>query len=386
MKKTVFIVVFVLLLLPSISAEDESYTSHLSILIPEAESVSTILTECFVEINISKNHCQETDNSIMLSWWLWSDETNSNWPDDDAKSRASLFNLSVDNEFQSSSFFNGQNNQQDAVMNADSIDSMMPIIDLTGEIIMAEGDLESWYLRMPIEMTPSVNLTDDTILYIFLSKEKAEDHHGRIINNLIYDMKPEIGFGNGAGNTTTVEWLMSSEHLEAAGVDFEEDPYGWKLTMAFFGAVENDSGESQLLSLHHFNLPAVSQNIDATSLFIPLLIMILLGIIAFALISQMFRNEKGMPKITAYWKANNSLVVKIKSFSQKMEIKSFHVDEPWKMKNNPKSRFIEPEQIVEIELRFKEIESDECQVGIQVEVDELGAWTQYLVLESPKID
>ena len=177
---------------------------------------------------------------------------------------------------------------------------------------------------------------------------------------------------------------MSSEHLDAAGVDFEDDPYGWKLTMAFFGSLENDSESNQLLSLHHFELPAVSQNIDSASLYIPILIIILLSIISFALISQMFRNENGMPKITAYWKKDHSLMVKIQSFSQKMEIKSFRVDEPWKMKNNPKSRFIEPDKIVEIELRFKDIEPHECQVGIQVEVDELGSWTQYLVLESPK--
>ena len=106
------------------------------------------------------------------------------------------------------------------------------------------------------------NLTDDTLLYIFLSKENAIDMHGRVSANLIYDMKPEVGFGIKANNTTSVEWLISSEHLYAAGIDFEDDPHGWQITMAFFGSVESDNSSEQLLSLHHFDVPFKSQNID----------------------------------------------------------------------------------------------------------------------------
>jgi hypothetical protein len=56
------------------------------------------------------------------------------------------------------------------------------------------------------------------------------------------------------------------------------------------------------------------------------------------------------------------------------------------MKNNPKSRFIEPEQIINMELRFKNQEPTGCQVGIQLEVEELGAWTQYLLMESSELN
>ena len=43
----------------------------------------------------------------------------------------------------------------------------MPIINLSGEIIIVEGDTGPWYIRMPIEMTPSENLTDDTFTLHF---------------------------------------------------------------------------------------------------------------------------------------------------------------------------------------------------------------------------
>ena len=109
-------------------------------------------------------------------------------------------------------------------------------------------------------------------------------------------MKPEVGFGNKTNNTTSVEWLISSEHLYAAGIDFEEDPYGWQITMAFFGSVESDNSTEQLLSLHNFDLPFKTQNIESTALYMPILIFILLSIICFGLVSQSYRNEKGMPK------------------------------------------------------------------------------------------
>lgn len=385
MKKIVLLLVIAIFVIPSISAEDESYTAHAKIEIPSAKPVSTILDECFVEIDTSDSNCDQGEDMVSLSWWLWSDETNSNWPDDDAKSRANSYKLNLDSQLGSVSYFNQHSTETEASNNSSKINDLMPLIDLTGEVIVAEGETDIWYIRMPIEMTPLVNLTDDTLLYIFLSQKNAVDHHDRVINNLIYDMKPEVGFSIKADNTTSVEWIISSEHLEAAGVDLKQDPYGWQLTMAFFGAIESDNSTEQLLSLHHFDLPAKSQNVDSSSFYIPILISVLLAIICYALISQSFRTEKGMPKISSEWKNPTTLEIEIQSFSQRIEVKSFKVDAPWKMKNNPKSRFIETEQIVNIELRFKQHEPTGCQIGIQLEVEELGAWTQYLMMDSSKV-
>lgn len=385
MKKIVLLLVIAILVIPSIRAEDESYTAHAKIDIPNAKPVSTILDECFVQIDTSDSNCDQGEDMVSLSWWLWSDETNSNWPDDDAKSRANSYKLNLDSQSGSVSYFNQYSTETEASNNSSKINDLMPLIDLTGEVIVAEGETDIWYIRMPIEMTPLVNLTDDTLLYIFLSQKNAVDHHDRVINNLIYDMKPEVGFSIKADNTTSVEWIISSEHLEAAGVDLKQDPYGWQLTMAFFGAIESDNGTEQLLSLHHFDLPAKSQNVDSSSFYIPILISVLLAIICYALISQSFRTEKGMPKISSEWKNPTTLEIEIQSFSQRIEVKSFKVDAPWKMKNNPKSRFIETEQIVNIELRFKQHEPTGCQIGIQLEVEELGAWTQYLMMDSSKV-
>jgi len=385
MRRLVLIMVLMIFFSPSINADEGGYTAQFRFDIPNPEPVSTIFEECFIELDLTDN-CSHDSDSITLSWWLWSDQTNSDWPDDDAKSRSGIYNLSTNIDFESVSFFNQYESKTEAIENYSKIDSSMPIINLAGEIIVVEGETGPWYIRMPVEMTPTQNLTDDTLLYIFLSKENAIDMHGRVSANLIYDMKPEVGFGIKANNTTSVEWLISSEHLYAAGIDFEDDPYGWQITMAFFGSVESDNSSEQLLSLHHFDVPFKSQNIDSTALYLPILIFVLLGIICFGLVSQSYRNEKGMPKISAGWKDDITLIIEVQSFQKRVEVKSVMIESPWKMRNNPKSRFIEPNKLVNIEIKVKQRLPDNCNIGIQLEVDELGSWTQYLALNSPTVE
>tara|TARA_B100001778_G_scaffold279775_1_gene244276 strand:+ start:344 stop:1504 length:1161 start_codon:yes stop_codon:yes gene_type:complete len=385
MRRLVLMMVLIIFFSPSINADEGGYTAQFRFDIPNPEPVSTIFEECFIELDLSDN-CSHDSDSITLSWWLWSDQTNSDWPDDDAKSRSGIYNLSSNSDFESVSFFNQYESKTNAIENYSKIDSSMPIIDLAGEIIIVEGETGPWYIRMPIEMTPTQNLTDDTLLYIFLSKQNAIDMHGRVSTNLIYDMKPEVGFGIKANNTTSAEWIISSEHLYAAGIDFEEDPYGWQITMAFFGSIESDNSSEQLLSMHHFDLPFKSQNIDSTALYLPILIFVLLGIICFGLVSQSYRNEKGMPKISAGWKDDVTLIIDVQSFQKRVEVKSVKIEAPWKMRNNPKSRFIEPNQLVNIEIKVKQKLPDNCNIGIQLEVDELGSWTQYLALNSPTVE
>ena len=90
-----------------------------------------------------------------------------------------------------------------------------------------------------------------------------------------------------------------------------------------------------------------------------------------------------MPKISAGWKDKTTLVVEVQSFEKKIEVKSVKIEPPWRMRNNPKSRFIEPNQLINIEIKVKQELAENCNIGIQLEVDELGSWTQYLALNSP---
>ena len=57
-------------------------------------------------------------------------------------------------------------------------------------------------------MTPMKNLSDSTIMYIFLSKDIQLITTTENYSNLIYEMKPEIGFSIQANNTTETTWQL----------------------------------------------------------------------------------------------------------------------------------------------------------------------------------
>ena len=345
------------------------------------ESHDTTLTECFVTINVDQ--CDSAGETIVLNWWPWSDETGSNWPDDDAKARAGelLINLSQEN---STMVINEALAEQDVKDNSERISALMPIIELSGQIHLIKQD-SAYRIEIPIEMTASLNLSDSTIMYIFLSKQYAQDDHRRSLGQLIYEMKPELGFSNQANNTTSTTWLLADTHLSAAGVNFEDSKYDWYVTLALFGSLESDS-TNQLLSLHHVKLSTEENDVEFSEFIIPIFAVIFCVIIITTIIANMYQEEKGMPVITGFWHMTktNCLVVEFTTRKRRMEIKSCAAEAPWKLASRFKSRFIDPEQTVVMELKFKESVGDDCRLNIKLEVEELGVWTQYLTIPSPR--
>jgi len=335
--------------------------------IPAALAVSESLTECFVDLDTTQCSAN-SPSSLTLNWWSWSDETGSNWPDDDAKARAGELGLNV--------------TQNNPVSNINQQNEGLPIIELTGNLYLI-SELEGYRIEMPIEMTPNYNLTDSTIMYIFLSKDTAIDVHDRQIANLIYEMKPEIGFSNLANNTTATTWILAESHLSAAGVDIEKHPYDWQVTFALFGGTEQDNN-TRLLSLHQVRLETQTDSVEVDEFLIPILAIAFAIIIISTILGNMYREEHGMPIITGYWhrEKDNCLVVEFTTKNQKMEIKSCEAELPWKMSSRFKSRFIEPNQSVQVELKFKQLDASDCRLNIRLEVEELGVWTQFLSIPS----
>ena len=344
---------------------------------PENKSVS--LSECFVTINAEQ--CDITGDTIVLNWWPWSDETGSNWPDDDAKARAGelMINVSKDSP---TVVINEELAGQNITDNSEKIEHLMPIINLKGQINLLE-DNSNYRIEMPIEMTTSLNLSDSTIMYIFLSKQYALDDHSRDLTQLIYEMKPELGFSNQANNTTSTTWLLADTHLSAAGVDFENSKYDWYVTLALFGSLESDA-TNQLLSLHHIKLSTETTDVGFGKFIIPIIAFIFCIIIIATVIGNMYQEENGMPVITGHWHKTktNCLIVEFTTKKRRMEIKSCQAESPWKLTSRFKSRFVEPERTTTIELKFKQADFEDCRINIKLEVEELGIWTQFLVIPS----
>lgn len=379
MRKVVLLIS--LLLLPAvIPAAADQHDVIASTTIGPAESPNTSFSECFVAIDAS-GCAKDSPGDVLLNWWSWSDETNSNWPDDDAKARAGELLLNISDNT-STMVINEALSIEQAINNREMLSGKLPIITLSG-VLDIRAEMGGHRIDIPVTMTPLANLSDSTIMYVYLSKERAVDHHGRALSNLIHEMKPEIGFSNQANNTTTTTWQLAETHLSAAGVDFTEDPFGWSVTFALFGSLENDTA-NQLLYLNHIKLETQSSSVDFDQFLVPLLAVIFAIIVIGTILGNMYKEEHGMPIISGYWHRSkiNCLVVEFTTKNRRMEIKSLEVDKPWKLSSRFKSRFIEPNNSVNIELKFKQSEPAECRLHIRLEVEELGVWTQFLAITS----
>lgn len=373
--------VLLLLISPAImatsAADDEPIASSK---IGEAEAFGDVLIECFVAM--TTDDCEDaSESTVVLNWWAYSDETNSNWPDDDAKARAGeLFvNLTTD---ESLMITNEEISAEVANDNRNEIEGMLPVVSLVGELNVYQ-ELGGHRIDIPIEMTPLVNFSDSTIMYIYLSKEYAIDDHNRRLPNLVYEMKPEFGFSNQANNSTQTTWSLSESHLTAAGVDFANSPYGWSVTFALFGELEG-SETNQLLYLNQVELATQPENVGLDEFLMPIFAIVFGVIVISTILGNMYREEHGMPIITGYWHRDkvNCLVVELTTKNRRMEIKSLEVDGPWKLSSRFKSSFIEAKKSTKIELKFKQAETTECRIHIKLEVDELGVWTQFLAIAS----
>ena len=373
--------VLLLLISPAImatsAADDEPIASSK---FSKNAAFDDVLIECFVAI--TTEDCEDaSENTVVLNWWAYSDETNSNWPDDDAKARAGeLFvNLTTD---ESQIITNEEISTEIANNNRNEIEGMLPVVSLVGELNVYQ-ELGGHRIDIPIEMTPLVNFSDSTIMYIYLSKEYAIDDHNRRLTNLVYEMKPEFGFSNQANNSTQTTWSLSESHLTAAGVDFADSPYGWSVTFALFGELEG-SETNQLLYLNQVELATQPENVGLDEFLMPIFAIVFGIIVISTILGNMYREEHGMPIITGYWHRDkaNCLVVELTTKNRRMEIKALEVDKPWKLSSRFKSRFIEAKKSTKIELKFKQAETTECRIHIKLEVDELGVWTQFLAIAS----
>ena len=379
------IVVAMLLLIPPISANEGESNLDLvaSTSLSEQLDSQVVLYEKFLSKEGPYTHT-ESSEVVQLSWWKWSDETNSDWPDDDAQARFGELNL----ENGTTALFNevaveNQNVAEGIVLGRQHT-KQQTALTLEGSIEIVSNEQGQWFVRVPVEMTTLVNLSNNTILYIYLSEDVATDQHERKTHHLVRDMQPEIRFSNQKGNKTAITWELSAEHLIAAGVDLEENPYGWHITLAFFGEVEGDT-TNRLLALYHEPLPNRWHSSTPGDFALPLFLLVLSGVLASSAVVNAMKREKGMPKLTASWKSIHPPVAQFsfKSGTLPVHLKSCQADSPWGVKGGFKSKRIPSDSLYEFTLRFREIQSCDCQVSLSLEVDELGSWTQYLRLINP---
>lgn len=93
-----------------------------------------------------------------------------------------------------------------------------------------------------------------------------------------------------------------------------------------------------------------------------------------------------MPKIDAQWSSVEPPVLqfRIQAGTQPLTLKGCTCAEPWAIRGGFKRVNITAGRHHEFSVRFKRNEERDCHVSLNVEVEELGSWTQYLRLPSPR--
>ena len=375
-----------LLVIPLASPEgEEGLNLVASKPLPEQSSADIVIHEHFLSKE-GPNTFETSSEMIHLSWWKWSEETNSDWPDDDALSRLGELGLEDDTR----ALFNEQKGDnlslEDGLLLGREHSRLNRTLSLEGTVDVVSNENNQWFLRFPVEMTPDVNLSDNTVLYFFVTEDSATDHHGRQASHLVREMKPEIGFSNQQGNVTETTWEIPAEHLLAAGIDLQSDPYGWHITFAFFGEVEGDD-TNRLLAMYHTSLPTRWENSSAGHFALPLFLLLFASVLASGAVSSAIRREKGMPKLNAEWIPGEQLIARFtfQSGDKRVTLKSCEAERPWQIKGGFKSKRITPHSENTFSLRCTEQHDVDCQISLGLEVEELGSWTQYLRLSTPHL-
>ena len=163
----------------------------------------------------------------------------------------------------------------------------------------------------------------------------------------------------------------------------QSDPYGWHITLAFFGEVEGDD-TNRLLAMYHTSLPTRWENSNIGHFALPIFLLLFATILASGAVSSALRREKGMPKLNAAWIPGELVIARFtfQSGDKRVTLKSCETEPPWQIKGGFKSKRIPPNSEYIFSLRFKEMHETDCQISLGLEVEELGSWTQYLRLST----
>ena len=367
MKKVVLFLLFLMMSIPLVSASNDVLAKSS---IPSIQH--QYLVEQFQPVNrtLASNYNSST---VVMNWWLWSDETGSNWPDDDAIARTDVLKIERNQDLMADGEIRINTRNDQATPN-------IQLVEIEGTVSLLRFE-EGAAVEFDLAITPRVNLSLNTMMYLVLTNNHAVDQHGRQLDHLVVEFKPEIGFSNQKGNTTFNQYLLEPDHLLAAGVDFEEQSKGWSYTVAFIGD-DPETNETKLLSLYHSSLPNETTTLQLSSALFPLLIFIFAGIIFYGILQSSLKRDELIPKLSAQWN-DETLHLLISNGKDSATILSWTIEQPWNFKQKPATIQLSSGQQKTFKLTFKSMHEDRLKISIRLEIESLGIWKQQLSIESP---
>ena len=361
--------VLTLLLLPGAFAAEQPWAIHATDELKP--SVADGLEEVYVASSLD-NLPEASGDVVRWTWWSWSDETGSSWPDDDALYRASSRNLSV------------EANQTGSTVEMHALPTTS-MLEVTGEVKVVSAEDGARMVAFDIEVMPLFNLSNHTILYVVLTEDRAADQHLRQVNHLVRELRPEVGFSVKANNATSFVSMLPADHLEAAGVDLKEVPTGWSYTVAVFGAGADEDNESRLLWMAHGTLPSPQQDVSATQTWTPLLLTAVAAVIAVSIIGALRQREQAIPHLQANWSTEEPLQVQVRihAGTHPFRITAWTVSEPWQFKGRPSRLELKAGAQMDTTVMFREAMDHDVHIDVAIEIEDFGAWKQHLWLAAP---
>ena len=358
-----------LLVLPGAFAAEQPWAIHAT---DELQpSTADGLEEVYVASSLD-NLPEANEDMVRWTWWSWSDETGSNWPDDDALYRASSRNLSV------------EANQTDSTVEMHALPTTS-MLEVAGEVKVVSAEDGARMVAFDLEVTPLLNLSNHTILYVVLTEDRAVDQHLRQVNHLVRELRPEVGFSVKANNATSFVSMLPADHLEAAGVDLMEVPTGWSYTVAVFGAGADEDNESRLLWMAHGMLPSTQQDVSATQTWTPLLLTAVAAVIAVSILGALRQREQAIPHLQANWSTEGPLQVQVRihAGTHPFRITAWTVSEPWQFKGRPSKLELKAGAQMDTTVMFREAMNHDVHIDVAIEIEDFGAWKQHLWLGAP---
>ena len=272
----VLLVVLNLLLTTAVHAQD-TWDIHAEATVSETNI--PVLEETFLPPNGGHPSVKASEGLVRWTWWSHSEETGSLWPDDDALYRANHLNLTP------------PGTGEDPIVKQHVLWSE-ETVRIEGTIRTVSAEDQTQFVLFELDITPLSNLSNQTLLYVALTENIAQDQHHRETNHLVRELRPEVGFSLTANNTTRMNAMLPADHLLAAGVDLGEEPTGWSYTLAMFGGTEDNASEIGLLALRHGALPTPLNVLTPGERWMPVLVMALAAVVIVSILSAARSRER----------------------------------------------------------------------------------------------
>ncbi len=372
MRALLSLLLVALVVLPVLSAEDEAWAVHAEV--DFFQMTEGGLSEVYLPVDLGEEPAT-VDGYVQWSWWSWSEQTGSNWPDDDAIYRASNRNISL-------------SSTDDTAYVEQHVLTEEEAVALSGKVRVVSAEDRLRMVAFDISITPLVNLSNHTTLHVVLTENLAEDQHRRQAEHLVREMRPEVAFSVKANTTTDFVSMLPADHLDAAGVNLADSPTGWSYSIAVFGSEAIDNEMARLLALAHGDLPPPSIHDGISQAWTPLLISAITAVIAVSIVVAVRQRERTIPKLRASWNGSESTstVIVIQAGQQGFQITDWRVSPPWRFKRRPPKLTLAPGASKTLTIDFRDVSSGDCHLEVSIEIEEYGAWKQHLWLRASESD